>query len=251
MHLPKSVKVLLVDNDGEFLQSLQQLLANMGVDQVAVAHDLISGLKTFHSFQPDLCLLDVHLGHQEWLGVDLGQKIRNLSPHVPLIFLSARHSTDSYEKCRNLVPSNFLSKEISVSTLYQTLDLALLLQQRYVRPDGIQAAQTKPLLKQNIFFKIGDVYKSVPVDRVTYFHAERKLTYARVGHRSYPTSMHLKALEEEFAHIFVRIHKTYLVNASLIDFINPKEGIVSIGSETLPIGNTYRRDFLMGLKLLK
>ena len=251
MQLSESVKLLLVDNDPVFLQVLQLLLADMGLSQVATATDAASGLEAFRAFEPDLCLLDVYLGQTLRAGVSLGEKIRLHAPQVPIIFLSDFCGPDCYDRCRHVMPSGFISKDLSKHKLYQALDLVLLQQQYHrqpAKPDENPSAQ--PLLKK-IFFKVGDIFKSIPIEQVTFFYADNKLTFARVGQRSYPSSVQLKTLERELAPLFARTHKSYLVNTSLIESINPKEGTVVLAGETLPIGYAYRHEFLEGLKLLR
>lgn len=251
MKLPESIKLLLVDNNPVFLQILQLVLSDMGLNKVATASDAGSGLEAFRAFEPDLCLLDVHLGRTLRAGVSLGEKIRLLSPHVPIIFTSDFCTPDCYERCRHLLPSGFINKDISRQKLYQVLDLALLQQQLQRQQEKSDDAQLSVYSLKKIFFRVGDIFKSIPVEQVTYFHADNKLTFARVGERNYPSSVQLKTLERELSPLFVRTHKSFLVNTSLIESINPKEGTVVLAGETLPIGYVYRHEFLERLKLLR
>jgi DNA-binding LytR/AlgR family response regulator len=251
MHLPESIKLLLVDNNTIFLQVLQLMLTDMRLNQVATAIDAASGLEAFRAFEPNLCLLDVKLGQTLRAGIALGEKIRLLAPQVPIIFMSDFCEPDCYERCRHVLPSGFISKDISRHKLYQALDLALLQQQFQQQSEKSDDGQLSGSPLKKIFFKVGDVFKSIPIEQVTFFYADNKLTFARVGQRSYPSSVQLKTLERELSPLFARTHKSYLVNTSLIESINPKEGTVSLAGETLPIGYAYRHEFLEGLKLLR
>lgn len=251
MHLPESIKLLLVESNPVYLQVLRLLLSDMGLSQVATASDAASGLEAFQAFEPDLCLLDIYLGPTLRAGVALGEKIRLLAPHIPIIFMSDFCAPDCYERCRHLLPSGFISKDITRHKLYQTLDLALLQQQFQRHQEKSDDAQLPAHPLKKIFFRVGDIFKSIPIEQVTFFCADNKLTFARVGQRNYPSSVQLKTLERELSPLFVRTHKSYLINTSLIESINPKEGTVVLAGETLPIGSAYRHEFLERLKLLR
>lgn len=60
-----------------------------------------------------------------------------------------------------------------------------------------------------------------------------------------------QTLSRELTPAFHRIHKKYLINVNRIDYIYPKDSIVEIGSESLPIGYAYRKAFLKRMNLLK
>ena len=84
-----------------------------------------------------------------------------------------------------------------------------------------------------------------------YFFSDQKLTYAKVEQRNFPTSVQLKTLEKDFAPIFLRIHKSYLVNVKMIESLNPGESTLVVGGQMLPIGYAYKKVFFEQLQLLK
>jgi DNA-binding LytR/AlgR family response regulator len=203
---------------------------------------------------PDLCLVDIDLGPGEKTGIDFAETLRESLPDVPIIYLTSNYTEEFYERTRHTRPSSFMNKELSRFKLQQAIDLALMHPVGAISPGSTrpEVIEMPPVINHsNFFFKIGDVYKSIPVSEVTYFFSDQKLNYARVGQRNFPTSVQLKVLEKEFSSSFARIHKSYLVNVNLIESINPGEGTIVIHGETLPIGQAYRKPFLDHLKLLK
>jgi DNA-binding LytR/AlgR family response regulator len=58
-------------------------------------------------------------------------------------------------------------------------------------------------------------------------------------------------LEKDFTPTFLRIHKSYLVNTSMIESIHPGDNILIVSGHTLPIGYAYKKIFLEQLQLLK
>lgn len=249
----RSIKVLLVDDQAAFVSLITLLLHEIDIMDVQVAQNAQQGIARYKAHNPDICLLDIDLGKGQPSGIDLADEIRALNPQVPIIFLTSHYSDDYYEKVRHIRPSSFMNKELSKLKLYQSIDLALM--QASAKATS-PVVQTPPIYfhsapSEHLFFKIGDAFKQININEVSYFYSKDKLTYARVGNRNYPTSVQLKILEEELDSHFVRIHKGYLVNIKSIDSINTNENYIQIDKEKLPIGHVYRKPFLEKIKLLK
>jgi DNA-binding response OmpR family regulator len=92
----KSRRVLVVDDDADIRELVRALLERAGHD-VAVAPDGREGLRTFHSWRPDLVLLDVHMPALD--GWQTLERIRDLSD-VPVLMLTA--AGGELEKVRGL-----------------------------------------------------------------------------------------------------------------------------------------------------
>jgi DNA-binding LytR/AlgR family response regulator len=253
MHLDINTRILLVEDNPGFIQLLEILLRDIGFKQIQIAQNYEAGQQAFKEFQPDICILDIDLGKGLRSGIQLAEYIRQIPANLPIIYLTSNYTEDYYQLTRHTKPSSFLNKELSRFKLEQAIDIALM--HRNETTDGnhqTTATMEVPVIThQQCFFKIGDIYKAIPIKEIMYFYADNKLTYARVGVRNYPTNVQLKTLEDEFPAIFARIHKTYLVNVEHISAIHPKEGTVVVNNETLPIGYTFKNAFLRRLNLLR
>lgn len=256
MIINKNLRILIVEDNEGFSKLIQLLLQEIGLEKISAAADYESALEVFNTIKPDLCLVDINLGKNKKTGINLAEKIRETHPYLPLIYLTSDYTDECYENSRHTRPSSFMGKELSRFKLEQAIDLALMhtedaaaIPEMSVANPSVSAPST--LSNNRFFFKIGDVFKSIPTKEVAYFYADNKLTYAHVGSRNYPTNVQLKTLEEEFACSFVRIHKTYLVNVDYIESIHPKEGTVATSGESLPIGYAYRKHFFDRVKLLR
>lgn len=254
-HLLENLNLLVVEDDPNFLHLLSLLLRDAGVPKIHTAANYESGLGLFQAQVPDVCILDIDLGKNQKSGIALAEAIRLKAPSVPIIYLTAHYTEEFYESCRHTLPVCFLNKELSRFKIQMALDFALMhkVQIEKALPLHPPVLPSPPpiISSQQFFFKIGDVYKAIPIKDICYFFAESKLTFARVGQRNYPTNVLLKTLEEELSSSFVRIHKTFLVNLNFIEMYQPKENSVIIDGESLPIGYAYRKGFLERLPLLK
>jgi DNA-binding response OmpR family regulator len=92
----KSGRVLVVDDDSDIRELVRALLERAG-HEVSVAPDGREGLRTFHSWRPDLVLLDVHMPALD--GWQTLERIRDLSD-VPVLMLTA--AGGELEKVRGL-----------------------------------------------------------------------------------------------------------------------------------------------------
>jgi DNA-binding LytR/AlgR family response regulator len=254
MLLEKDINLLVLEDSSRFSSLLKIMLEEIGINSVHFATHYDEAITLFYECNPDVMILDIHLGNDEKSGIDFAEFIRGKNYNLPLIYLTSNYSEEFYQSCRHTRPSCFMSKEISNFKLFQAIDLAL------NSPKGADSAvavtttppNPPPLIDNSIFFfKVGNIYKSINVQQINYFYTDLKSTFAKVDQRNFPTAIHLKTLEKEFFPSFLRIHKSYLVNVKMIDSINLGEGTIIINGETLPIGYMYRKAFLEQLNLVK
>jgi DNA-binding LytR/AlgR family response regulator len=244
--------ILIVEDDPTFANLLQILLGQLNFMQVFHATNYDSALQLMATKSIDLFLIDITLSESK-SGIQLAEEIRLQQRRVPIIYLTANYTDDYYTLARHTRPSSFINKELSKLKLHQAIDLALLSQHTVEKNITLAGNHVPPHISEhNLYFRIGDSFKAFPIKEVAYFYSDKKMTYAKIGTRSYPTSVQLKTLEEELSSgDFVRIHKSYIVNTRQIEAIHPGESTVSINNESLPIGNAYRKEFMSILRLLK
>lgn len=246
----KEVSILVVEDNKTFCELLKIFLTDLGVSKLYFASNFEQGLRYFNKYQPSLCLLDIDLGSNSRSGIELAEAIRETNQQVPLIFLTALYTESYYELARHVHPRGFMQKELSRLALLQAIELSL--PQALPEPEPNKPANSVPVLSYDkLFFKVGDQLKGIPIEQIHFFRAEEKFSYAHFDQRKLASNVQLKILEEELHPQFLRIHKSYLVNVNAIDSVNPSENTLLVGTETLPIGYTYRKKFFEQIRLLK
>lgn len=244
--------ILIVEDDKDYILLITLLLEQLGFRHILSAQNYHEALSIFEEQPVHLLLLDIDLGKGK-NGIMLAEEIRRQDAEVPIIYLTSNHDIEHYHYARTTHPSSFMDKELSKLKLYQAIDIALM--PFYDPAPEMLPHNTSNILNfihHNLYFKVGDVFKTIPLDDIVYFYADRKMSYAKAKDRSYPTRVQLKILQEELlSQGFLRIHKSYLVNSKYIESIHPSDSTISTRSETLPIGSTYRKDIFTTLKLLK
>lgn len=258
MNLNEPIKLLVVEDNAGFANLLRVMLEDLGISAIQMAKSFNEAWQLFQDQSPSICLVDIDLDGGEKNGILLVEKIWQTHPDLPVIYLTANYTEDYYERCKHTRPSSFMNKELSRLKLYQSIDLALLQSKQgsSVAASTSVAYSSPPapvpyLANNHLFFKVGDLYKNIPIKEIGFFYSNEKMTFARVDKRNFPTNVQLKTLETELFPQFLRIHKSYLVNVDFINSINTKEDKIELVGEHLPIGYSHRKSFFDHLKLLR
>ena len=259
-HDYSELRILLVEDDASFASLLELLLRELGIEHITKCSSYETGWQAFVKQQPNLCILDIELGAPLQNGISLAKRIREeANDAVAIIFITAYFLEAYYAQAREANPCLFMAKDFSKLKLLQALDIASahLSQTRRTGGASDKAAQgtQQPALilnkQSNFFFKVGNVFRPFDIEKIAYFYADSKMTYARIEKRNFPTSVQLKVLEEELFPTYLRCHKKYLINTKKIDSILIREDRVMMGEDALPIGYHYRKTFLDNLRVLK
>jgi two-component system OmpR family response regulator len=136
------MKVLLIDDDRELVEVLVFAFRRAGL-VTSTAHDVASGLARFEQDQPDLVVLDLHLGSSN--GFDFLRQVREKS-HVPIIILTALAGEDDKVKGLSLGADDYVTKPFSHRELLTRI------QMRLRRP-----GQTAPPRSVPDVLRVGDI----------------------------------------------------------------------------------------------
>lgn len=263
-----NLRLAVIEEDASFSKLLRILLNEIGLTEIYTIDPAQSTLSIFENIQADALFIDTDMTFDQKKGTEIGYWLRQHDIYLPLVFMTSHLKQYDPELFLQLQPVSFMSKELSLVKLLQTLELVSLQQEnmllhqqvndrhtahiQFPFKSHISAAHQPTEAGTQFFFKVGDSYKAFPISDIAYFYAAKKMSYAKMGTRSYPTNVQLKILEEELHPWgFLRIHKSYLLNTKLIESFHPSKGSVTINNETLPIGYAYRKLFIASLNLLK
>jgi DNA-binding LytR/AlgR family response regulator len=240
---------------------LTMLLLEINVKKVTTNNNFQEAISAYNQEQPDICIIDAGQFPKGQSGVDFATSIREKDSQIPVVFLVESLNDASYDRVKTFDQSSVLSKEPSKMKLLQAVKYAMLqlensklirqLSEHRFFPEQPHVIAPAVKNEQQLFFKIGDSFRAIEKEKISFFFADNKLTYARVGKRNFPTSVQLKTLEHSLSPSFLRCHKKYILSVSHIESISMKDSKVKINEELLPIGYSYRKSFLEGLNLLK
>ncbi len=112
----EGLRVLVVDDEEDAAEYFCRALEAAGVSTAKVLNP-VQLLQVMYRYQPDLVLMDVHLG--EVSGIELAQVLRQHESYsdVPIVFISGDDSTDTHLALLNAGGDDFLVKPVEKKSL--------------------------------------------------------------------------------------------------------------------------------------
>lgn len=112
----KKTKILYVEDELSLGKIVKESLESRSFE-VVMLHDGNDVLSVFSSSQPDICVLDIMLPSRD--GYSVAKEIRQSSPHVPIIFVTAKTETEDVLKgfesgCNDYIRKPFSMEELIV-----------------------------------------------------------------------------------------------------------------------------------------
>ena len=115
-------KVLLVDDEEEFISTLAERLALRGI-QADTATDGESALNKIEAEIPDLVVLDVRMPGLD--GLEVLKRIKIISSRIPVILLTGYGSTKEGIEGMRLGAFDYLMKPINIDELIEKMNAAI------------------------------------------------------------------------------------------------------------------------------
>ncbi len=138
-------KILIIEDDRVLAETLQTILADTGLYEIAQANDGATGLKLADEFKPDLIILDLLMAGMS--GMDLLKKWQEtgLSKQVPVIVATNLDQLPLMNHALNMnVRHYFLKNEMSPEAIVDHCAKIL------ADPTGTQLPPTAPAAPQQI-----------------------------------------------------------------------------------------------------
>ena len=117
----KDIKVLLVDDEEEFVQSLAERirLREMGSDVALDGEEALAKLK---EKMPDVMVLDFKMPGID--GLTVLEQVKKTYPSVQVVMLTAHGTPEIENKARELGAFDYLQKPVGIETLTKVIEKA-------------------------------------------------------------------------------------------------------------------------------
>ncbi len=200
------MQVLVVDDEALARQRAMRMVENIeGYDVVGEAANGEAALRAIQTLDPDIVLLDIRMPGED--GLATAKKIAQLNDPPAVIFCTAFHeyAVEAFET----LAVGYLLKPLQKEQLTTALDKARKLSKLQQAAASQDAGRSER--RKNIAAKTRRGVELVPIEEIYCFVADQK--YVTIMHGSGETLIDdtLKELEEEFAGVFVRVHRNALV----------------------------------------
>ena len=119
--IDRAKKILLVDDNENFLMYVSILLHRMGFKKVIPADNGVEALKLSRILAPDVVLLDIAMPQMDGVTVLRHMKGDTQTSNIPVIMLTISSDRKSYEECERLGSFAYLTKPVKIVELNNTL----------------------------------------------------------------------------------------------------------------------------------
>jgi len=206
------MKILIVDDETLARQRLHSLLTELGGNHdVIEADNGLAALERIQRESPDVVLLDIRMPLMG--GLEVAHHLAGGDTPPAIIFTTAyqKHALEAFE----IHAIDYLLKPVRRERLQEALQRARILRRAQVetlrQKNGLVSARTHLSAT-----KQGNI-QLVPVTDVRYLKAEQKYIIAAWPEGELLLDEPLKALEQEFRELFVRVHRNALAAVRYID----------------------------------
>ncbi|MGQ7870687.1 LytR/AlgR family response regulator transcription factor [Sunxiuqinia sp. sy24] len=217
-------RTLIIDDESPARQRMQQILSE--IPEIKLVGDATNGLEAvrlIEQLQPDLIFLDIQMPGLN--GFEVLQKI-NYFPTVVFCTAYDDYALEAFETAA----IDYLVKPVKEVRVRRSIEKLQSLQQdvkkeqvlkllsNYSSPEKRKAVTSIPV-------KLGDRMLLVKLTDISYFISEDKyVSIVKKDGKKYLTDHSLKFLEEKLPDNFIRIHRSLLVNTTLIHEIDKHSG---------------------------
>jgi two-component system, LytTR family, response regulator LytT len=243
--MTSNIKVGIVEDEMIIGRGIAKTLRELGYIPTEPAISYTEALDMIEREKPDVLLLDVVLsGHKD--GIDLAWKIREVY-NIPFIFLTANADAVTVERAKKLCPPAYLVKPFNKDDLYTSIEICLynfatLNQQKEPTEKG------NYIINNCLFVKQSYNFVKVKISDITHLESDRVYVIVHTLNSKLLVRSTIQNYHELIdAKNFIRVHRSFVINADHLDSINT-DGIFVNGHD-IPVGKAYREELLGYLRL--
>ena len=216
------IRCLIVDDEPLALEVLENYISRS--PQLELAAQCSNALRAFqilHSEKIDLIFLDIKMP-----GINGLDFMRSLKNPPPVIFTTAYadHALTGFE----LEAIDYLLKPVTYERFQKSLNKLLKLYQ----PNTSQQ-------KGYTYFKVSGKLIKIQHSELLYAQSVKDYIHLYTANGNFLTHMTMKYLDELLPpEIFIRVHRSFLVNKTHITVIDKNS--LKVGAVSIPVGENYR-----------
>lgn len=214
------IKVLLGDDEAGMRRILRKAIEKTeGFEIVGEGEDGLSVLSLSEKLKPHVIFLDVEM--PEMNGVECAKKIMDINPKTIIIFATAHseYMSDAFQ----LYAFDYLVKPFKMDRIYQTLErIKALILKNDKEEEPIHKILRHEHGPHKLLIKNKEGISFIDTNEIIIVQREDRSTVIYTADASYTTSEGLSEIEERLdEQDFLRSHKSYIINLSMINKIYP------------------------------
>lgn len=219
-----TIKCMIVEDEPLAVEVMEDYINQIPFLQLeAVCNDAICAMQTLREKPIDLMFLDIHLPKLK--GLDFLATLKN-PPKVIITTAYHEFAVKSYE----FSVLDYLMKPIDFSRFMVAVQKAI--------PDVVSVTNPIQNEEKDLFFSVNKKKARIPIKSILYIESQRENVRIVMEDREIITRYSISDLEKELPEDFIRIHRSFIVSKSKIDFFDMHD--VEIKGKQIPIGRNYK-----------
>ncbi len=215
------MKCVIIDDEPLARMVIKEYLQTYtDIEVVQECNDGFEGVKAIQQVQPDLIFLDIQMPKIN--GFEMLELIDN-PPQVIFTTAFEEYAIKAFEAHA----VDYLLKPFSKERFDKALQKLLLQKANFITPqklDILEEATKSPVQSNRIVVKDGGKIKIIPVAQIQYLEAADDYVKIHTAEGVFLKKKTMQYFEDSLQQQqYIRIHRSYIVNASLITRIDPYE----------------------------
>ena len=244
------IKILVVEDEMIIAAKISMHLTNLGYEVTGVLPRGEDALLSVEENIPDIVLMDIRL-KGDMNGIDTAIRMRK-NADIPVIFLTANADEATFNKAKAARPYAFISKPYKQTDLQRAIELTIshLAADENKLPPGDDGINDESfILSDRIFVRQREKMIKIIVSDILYIEADRNYCRIFTKTNEYLLCITLKTIEEKLNHrIFLRVHRSYIINLSHIDAV--ADDHVIINQKAMPVSEGLKEKLLQRIQTL-
>jgi two-component system response regulator AlgR len=220
------MKILIADDEKLARLRLKSLINEITTEDVRIVAEAENGRVALQKWQEtgaDILLLDIRMPDMD--GLSVAREVAKIESPPAIIFTTAydEHALQAFDA--NAI--DYLLKPIRKERLLNALQKAQLFNR--AKWDDLKQWLPENSARSHLCAQVQAGLHLVPIKDVVFFQADQKYVIVKTPEKAYLLDESLKALEDEFAGLFIRIHRNTLVSLRHIEVLQrQRDGRLSI-----------------------
>jgi len=217
------IKTLIIDDDPHWQLLIRKLVESTPfLECIGVFGSAMDAYAQLH--EADLLICDIELPDMK--GVEFIQNLRQ----PPLVIFITSHANYALD-CFEVAPVDFLLKGFTPQRFLKSIERV---RERFKDERSI------PVMEPYFFVRDGMNYAQIRYREVLYMKSQDNTLHIVTPDRVYSPTLTIPKMEEQLkGDIFIRVHRSYLVNRLAIVSIT-KDDLILTNGERVSIGEQYR-----------
>jgi len=227
------LRVLIVDDEPLAQEVIERYLRNINeLELVGKCSNALEAFEVLHNKHIDLMFLDISMPVIS--GIDFLRSLR-IAPAVIITTAYPDFALQGYE----LDVIDYLVKPISLERFMRAVNKVI---ERIKKPTPV-IAESKQIKADYMFVKCDQKLIKIRFNDIDYIEGMKDYVKIFTNNKMIVTLHTMKFFENNLpSHIFIRIHKSYIVNVDAIKTISGNE--LEINQTKIPIGNSFKDNVL-------